>query len=72
MLPKRMAPNARASRVGSFGNCATFSFFGNKIVTTGEGGMITTDDDELLPVLRLFRGQGIDPKRRYWFNGDRL
>lgn len=54
-------------RVGSLGTCATFSFFGNKIVTTGEGGMITTDDDALAAKLRLFRGQGMDPQRRYWF-----
>ncbi|MDF4002853.1 DegT/DnrJ/EryC1/StrS family aminotransferase [Luteibacter sp. PPL552] len=54
-------------RVGGLGTCATFSFFGNKIVTTGEGGMITTDDDELAAKLRLFRGQGMDPQRRYWF-----
>lgn len=54
-------------RMGSLGHCATFSFFGNKIVTTGEGGMITTDDDALAARLRLFRGQGMDPQRRYWF-----
>ena len=54
-------------RVGTLGNCATFSFFGNKILTTGEGGMVTTDDDDLAARLRLFRGQGMDPKRRYWF-----
>jgi perosamine synthetase len=54
-------------KVGSLGRCAIFSFFGNKIVTTGEGGMITTDDDSLAARLRLFRGQGMDPKRRYWF-----
>jgi perosamine synthetase len=54
-------------RVGSISNCATFSFFGNKIITTGEGGMITTDDAELAAKLRLFRGQGMDPNRRYWF-----
>ncbi len=57
----------RGKPVGSLGTCATFSFFGNKIVTTGEGGMITTDDDELAAKLRLFRGQGMDPQRRYWF-----
>lgn len=57
----------RGRKVGSLGDCATFSFFGNKIVTTGEGGMITTDDDELAARLRLFRGQGMDPQRRYWF-----
>jgi len=54
-------------RVGGLGICATFSFFGNKIVTTGEGGMVTTNDDELAAKLRLYRGQGVDPKRRYWF-----
>ena len=54
-------------KVGSLGRCAIFSFFGNKIVTTGEGGMITTDDDALAARLRLFRGQGMDPARRYWF-----
>lgn len=57
----------KGGRVGSLGTCGTFSFFGNKIVTTGEGGMITTDDDELAARLRLYRGQGMDPKRRYWF-----
>jgi perosamine synthetase len=54
-------------RVGALGTCATFSFFGNKIVTTGEGGMVTTNDDDLAVRLRLFRGQGMDPQRRYWF-----
>jgi perosamine synthetase len=54
-------------RVGTLGTCATFSFFGNKIITTGEGGMVTTNDDDLAARLRLFRGQGMDPNRRYWF-----
>jgi perosamine synthetase len=56
----------RARTVGSIGTCATFSFYGNKIITTGEGGMVTTDDDELAAKLRLYRGQGMDPNRRYW------
>ncbi len=54
--------------VGSIGDCATFSFFGNKIITTGEGGMVTTNDDALASRLRLFRGQGMDLNRRYWFS----
>ena len=54
-------------RVGGIGTCAAFSFFGNKIVTTGEGGMVTTNDDTLAAKLRLFRGQGMDPNERYWF-----
>ncbi|WP_242900152.1 DegT/DnrJ/EryC1/StrS family aminotransferase [Stenotrophomonas maltophilia] len=57
----------QGTRVGGIGDCATFSFFGNKIITTGEGGMVTTNDDELASRLRLYRGQGMDPKRRYWF-----
>jgi perosamine synthetase len=53
--------------VGSIGHVAAFSFFGNKIVTTGEGGAVTTDDDALDARLRLLRGQGMDLSRRYWF-----
>lgn len=52
---------------GTLGYCATFSFFGNKILTTGEGGMVTTNDDSLAARLRLLRGQGMDPSRRYFF-----
>jgi perosamine synthetase len=54
-------------RVGSFGLATAFSFFGNKIVTTGEGGAVTTDDDAFAARLRLLRGQGMDLKHRYWF-----
>ncbi|MBA2657673.1 MAG: DegT/DnrJ/EryC1/StrS family aminotransferase [Tatlockia sp.] len=57
----------QGQKVGGLGTCATFSFFGNKIITTGEGGMVTTNDDVLADKLRLLRGQGMDPKRRYWF-----
>jgi perosamine synthetase len=53
--------------VGGLGTCGVFSFFGNKIITTGEGGMVTTNDDDLAARLRLLRGQGMDLERRYWF-----
>ena len=52
--------------VGSFGDAAAFSFYANKIIATGEGGMVVTDNDELAARLRLLRGQGVDPHRRYW------
>lgn len=52
--------------VGTWGEAATFSFFGNKTVTTGEGGMVTTDDDELAQALRQVKGQGQSQTRRYW------
>jgi perosamine synthetase len=54
-------------KVGSIGTCGMFSFYGNKIITTGEGGMVTTDDADLARQIRLYRGQGQDPARRYWF-----
>ena len=57
----------KGRRTGGLGDCASFSFFGNKIITTGEGGAVTTDDDALAARLRLLRGQGMDPQRRYWF-----
>jgi perosamine synthetase len=57
----------KKKRVGGLGTCATLSFYGNKIVTTGEGGMVVTNDDSLAERLRLYRGQGMDPARRFWF-----
>lgn len=53
--------------VGTLGDIATLSFYGNKIITTGEGGMVLTGDAALAERLRLLRGQGMDPERRFWF-----
>jgi len=52
---------------GSWGNVSTFSFYGNKIITTGEGGMVCTNDEALAARLRSLRGQGVDPNHAYWF-----
>ena len=57
----------RGCRVGSLGDIATFSFFGNKIITTGEGGMVVTNHPELASRIRLLKSHGMDPNRRYWF-----
>lgn len=56
----------RGRAVGSLAKCSTFSFFGNKLITTGEGGAIVTDDAELANRMRFLRGQGVDPHKRYW------
>jgi perosamine synthetase len=53
--------------VGSLADAATFSFYGNKILSTGEGGMVTTSSAAIRDRLKLLRGQGMDPDRRYWF-----
>lgn len=53
--------------VGSMGAIGSFSFFGNKIITCGEGGMIVTNDEELFETMKLYHSQGVDPKqKRYW------
>jgi perosamine synthetase len=57
----------KGKMIGSIGDVATFSFFGNKIITSGEGGMIVTNDNRLAQKMRLLKGQGMDPERRYWF-----
>lgn len=56
----------RGRKVGSIGTVGTFSFFGNKIVTTGEGGMVVTDDAALGETARHLRGQGVSRTRTYW------
>lgn len=56
----------RGQRVGSFGHAGCFSFYGNKIITTGEGGMVVTNDDVLNEKLRILRDHGMNPARRYW------
>lgn len=53
-------------RVGSIGDITSFSFFGNKIISTGEGGMITTNDEAMARKIRLLKNHGMDPQRRYW------
>lgn len=53
--------------VGSMGQIATFSFFGNKLLTCGEGGAVTVNEDHLATRLKILRGQGMDPDRRYYF-----
>lgn len=53
--------------VGSFGIAASFSFYGNKVITCGEGGAVTTSDESLASKMKLIRSQGMDPERRYYF-----
>lgn len=50
---------------GSFGDISVFSFYPNKHVTTGEGGMILTDDDELAEACRSLRNLCFQPEKRF-------
>lgn len=53
--------------VGGLSEVAAFSFFGNKVITCGEGGMVLTGDGDLARKIRQLKGQGQDFERRYWF-----
>lgn len=50
---------------GSFGDVSTFSFYPNKHVTTGEGGMVVTDDENIAQKCRSLRNLGFNTKRRF-------
>jgi len=50
---------------GSFGNISIFSFYPNKHITCGEGGMVLTDDDALAERSQLARNLFFSPKKRY-------
>jgi perosamine synthetase len=53
-------------RAGSLGDVAAFSFYGNKIVTTGEGGMVTTNDPTIAAIARELRDHGFSAERHFW------
>lgn len=53
-------------KCGSIGTINAFSFYGNKIITTGEGGMITTDDDALAAHARSLKDLAHSPGKRFW------
>ena len=53
-------------KVGSFGDISTFSFFGNKIITTGEGGMCLTNSKRLYNRMMILRDHGMSKSKRYW------
>lgn len=55
---------------GSFGDCGVFAFYPNKQITTGEGGMIVTDDDGIADLCRSMRNQGRDSSA--WLSHARL
>jgi perosamine synthetase len=55
---------------GSLADATTFSFFGNKVLTSGEGGAVTTNDEGLMASMGVLKNQGVNPTTRYFH--DRL
>jgi perosamine synthetase len=60
----------QGKRCGSFGDFAAFSFQGAKLMVTGEGGMLVTDDDSLYQRALKIWDQGRDPSRAFWIDGN--
>ena len=58
----------KGMRCGSFGLVSTFSFYANKHLTSGEGGMVVTDDDSLAEKLRYYRNLTFRPESRFVHN----
>ncbi len=52
--------------IGSLGDVASFSFYGNKIITTGEGGMVTTNSEVIARVARRLRDHAFSDERHFW------
>jgi len=56
----------QSKHVGNFGDASTFSFFGNKTITTGEGGMIVFKNSTHRERAKVLRDHGMSPERKYW------
>lgn len=56
----------QGKHVGTFGDVATFSFFGNKTLTTGEGGMVITNHATIHDHAVNLKNQGVSPTVQYW------
>ncbi len=55
----------KKKKCGSFGDISCFSFYANKIISTGEGGMVLMDKKEYMELAKLFRNLGFDKERKY-------
>ncbi|MBI4438890.1 DegT/DnrJ/EryC1/StrS family aminotransferase [Candidatus Woesearchaeota archaeon] len=56
----------KGKKTGSFGHISCFSFYGNKTITTGEGGMCLTNDEKLANEMRFLKDHGMSSEKRYW------
>jgi perosamine synthetase len=56
----------KGRRAGSLGHAGCFSFYANKIITTGEGGMVTTDDADIARLARNLRDHAFSHERHFW------
>lgn len=65
-VAEALGAEAYGRKLGTWGDVGCFSFFANKVITTGEGGLVTTNDPALSYRLRILRDHGMEPHLRYW------
>ena len=68
MLQKALVLSINGKMVGAQSDCAIFSFTGNKVMTTGEGGAVVTDSEEIYEKLKLIRSHGRIDVQNYFEN----
>lgn len=56
----------KGRKIGGIGDATCFSFYANKIITTGEGGMVVTNDDETAKIARNLRDHAFSEERHFW------
>lgn len=56
----------KGKKTGTLGTISTFSFYGNKVITTGEGGMVVSNDAELIERCYILKEHGMSKTKRYW------
>jgi perosamine synthetase len=56
----------KGKKIGSLGDVGCFSFYGNKIITTGEGGMLVTNNEEIALISRNLRDHAFSTERHFW------
>lgn len=56
----------RGKNIGSFSDASVFSFFGNKVITTGEGGAVLFREKSVFEKAKILRDHGMNPEKRYW------
>ena len=65
-VPKPFGTMYRGKHVGTFGDVSTFSFFGNKTITTGEGGMVVSNNADVHKKAYHLKTQAVSPTQEYW------
>ncbi|WP_454442546.1 aminotransferase class I/II-fold pyridoxal phosphate-dependent enzyme [Vibrio bathopelagicus] len=61
-----LGSSIKGKHVGTFGDVGTFSFFGNKVITCGEGGALIFRDEDIYNRAKVMRDHGMTPGKRYW------